>query len=363
MPKNKNKANNQKRKGQSRPMRRKKPAMRRAPKNSGLMISHCAAKYAAALSEPFGPLAQGACIPRFPAVFSHKVAVVAKFQVRTGTSGDSFINVCPTPWNDKPCAFTCNGNWTGSTSTADVKSTDTGVITITHNGPYAKPSSDVIKARIVAVAIRVIPIMSVTNMSGLVTTTSGNTHQNLNHESFSQNSTLPSSSTTRTSNKGVFVSTAGLKEDDFTYSTSDYPYNSEAYSTDPADSATGGAVLQYSASTDTSGQPSWCELIMHVEYTGLGIGATGTPSHADPVGFSAVASAQTKVHNVVAGTNNASSSGYASSFKRVLGQVLSELTPSPAQIAGGAKVAGRIAIGKGLSMLASSPGAGTLALI
>jgi hypothetical protein len=239
-----------------------------------------------------------------------------------------------------------------------MKMADTGTDKWFHNGPYS--TEDEVQARLVAVGVRVTPIMAAQQMAGLLTTSVGQNHSNLNNYTLAENTTRPTSATTRTNAQGVFTSTGGVRDSEFEYSSETYPYSTGAYST--VDTSNGGAVIQINGSSDVTGQPYYVEVVMHAEYTGVGIGATGTSSHADPIGFSVVSTAQSKVHEELVGVTHNSPSGYASAFSRVLADVAAELTPTPQTLARGVRAVAGYGLRGAIGHLSSRPASGTVAL-
>jgi len=66
-------------------------------------LSHCAAKYALAIFDPWNPDAQGACIPRHPSRPSQKITLFSKTQVQFGKVGNiGAIFMTPSLTSDAP---------------------------------------------------------------------------------------------------------------------------------------------------------------------------------------------------------------------------------------------------------------------
>jgi len=69
-------------------------------------LSHCAAKYALAIFDPWNPDAQGACIPRHPSRPSQKITLFSKTQVQFGKLGNiGAIFMTPSLTSDAPTLF------------------------------------------------------------------------------------------------------------------------------------------------------------------------------------------------------------------------------------------------------------------
>jgi len=75
----------------------------------GLGISHCAGKYALAISDPWNKMAQGACVPRHPSRPSQKISIFNRFQLALGGVTNfgtvGAVVVMPSLANDAPAIY------------------------------------------------------------------------------------------------------------------------------------------------------------------------------------------------------------------------------------------------------------------
>jgi hypothetical protein len=68
-------------------------------KSRSISLSRCALKYAAALNDPFGEAARGACVP-YPAPDTMRVTVPIRTDITIGTGGVAVVFMCPSLAND-----------------------------------------------------------------------------------------------------------------------------------------------------------------------------------------------------------------------------------------------------------------------
>lgn len=172
-----------------------------------IKMSSCAAKLAAAIADPFSEEARGACFPLYPAPDSHKPTPFSRVEGAIGTAGVGFIAINPSVANNVPSFYVTGATFTGSrTSILTAASTlATGVVSGTHNGPYAAESfirtdaepEPLISGRVVAVGVRVTYTGTVLNQSGLAVLLQHPTHGNLSGatstqlQSFSESDICP----------------------------------------------------------------------------------------------------------------------------------------------------------------------------
>jgi len=157
-----------------------KPAPRQStvkPKAS-LKLTPCALRFAAAIADPFGIAAQGACIPSCPAVNSQKVHAFSRFDATVGTAGVGFIAITPCIASDGVIAFYTAPTFTGS-SVALLTANNTlsvGVATVNPaNLPYNVSQSSAnagtvpaqVFGRVVSVGVRIWYTGTTLNESGL----------------------------------------------------------------------------------------------------------------------------------------------------------------------------------------------------
>jgi len=76
---------------------------------NNLGISHCAGKYALAISDPWNKMAQGACVPRHPSRPSQKISIFNRFQLTLGGTAKfgtiGAVVVMPSLANDAPTVY------------------------------------------------------------------------------------------------------------------------------------------------------------------------------------------------------------------------------------------------------------------
>lgn len=304
-------------------------------------MSHCASQYQAALSDPFSNLALGACLPRFPALRSQKLAILSKFLVSTNAEGNGFLHIIPTLANDSICAHFSTSSWTGDSNSVNISVATAGTETAQVNSPYS--SAQLVaegigscRGRILSVGARITPVTSVSNLGGLITMYVDPDHSDVNAISGSNTASRPTASTMRVGPKGTVVQIAGIREEEFEYTPNSgssidilYPFSSSEYSS--VDTTVGNAVCKVAFYAGESTQTYWVELIEHCEFIGPLTAGSGTMSHVDPNGFAAVNAAAHATQSSVAGRSYDSSS-YARVFAKNVRDILAEFTPDAATV-------------------------------
>jgi len=147
-------------------------------RSHSLRLTPCALRFAAAIADPFGVAAQGACIPSAPAINSQKVHSFVRFDATVGTNGMGFITIHPCIANDGLLAYYTGPTFAG-TSAAPLTASNvlaTGVSRLSPAGlPYSTAqcaAPDATKealafGRIVAVGVRMWYTGTTLNESGL----------------------------------------------------------------------------------------------------------------------------------------------------------------------------------------------------
>lgn len=297
-------------------------------------LSKCALKYALALTDPFDPNAQGACIPSYPALDSFKTHGFVRFDGVIGTAGFGFIAVSPTLASDMPVAFVSNGSFTLSAATCLSASNtlSTGVSRVyMPNLPVsstdlvftANNNNATVSGRIVSCGVSVQYTGTTLNESGLVYCYRSPTHNNV--------VVIPGTPTSAGTDTISAYTEVGIESFDrmrcelvdFAASAQEtaYPTSSELSSdsevatlcvspfsqgnqylngafTQSVGSVRMGSCTMVIMVTGKSQEPFHCDLITHIEYTGQKVASLVTPSHADPAGFQSVLTACQNIQSI-----------------------------------------------------------------
>jgi len=180
-----------------------KPAGKYVPPSApaGLPISHCAAKYAIAISDPMNAAARGACVPSANARPSFKVTSVTRFTFACGADGVGFVLFTPTTANDTPCCISTTAAYSSGVGLQQIFSIDTSgggalngfkagiqttqltTLPFSFSDLWFNPSdesqSTAVQARIVSAAISVQYVGSVMDQQGIITSLSRASHQSV----------------------------------------------------------------------------------------------------------------------------------------------------------------------------------------
>lgn len=274
-------------------------------------LSECALKYATAISDPWSPHSDGACIPRHPSRPSQKVRVFSRITGFVGTSGVGGVLVIPNLANDSACMFTTSATFAGTTLVG-LQSNTTGVLLAQHNGPYASAqltaanaqTSAPVTGRLVSVGVSVQYTGTVLNQSGLYYMLCHPSHANL----------APSASTAllsgftetlikRVTSSKEFLMASSIEDFEAEYYNpqgtptiallSQFPY-SQGAALNGFDTSYGGTPMVI-LFTGTPGNSFQIEYVAHVEYTGVNCQTALTPTHGDSVGFEVVTTASAKL--------------------------------------------------------------------
>lgn len=266
----------------------------------------------AALGNPFSNQALGACIPRFPAVRSQKLALTARFLASTSSTGNGFIHIMPCLANDGIAAHYSNSTWTGTAASNGMALGDAGTSSAALNSPYATASfsgqgSSNVRGRVLSVGVRLTPVTAAQSLGGLVSIYVDPSHNDVNELSGTAINNRPTTSIMRPNPRGHVAVAGGVNDTELEYSGTvasaaniTYPFSNGAYSS--TDTTTGAAILKIFFYGGSSSQVFWVEIIEHVEFIGPLVGPAGTPSHVDPIGFAAVNAAAQEVPQTLAGS-------------------------------------------------------------
>lgn len=333
------------------------------------MLSHCASKYALAISDPWHPDAQGACIPRFPARPSQKVTSFLRGNAVIGTGGTAIILVSPTLANDATMVWTSSGVFAGNANAAITAATPGIVSYPMPNLPYLASQlsvgssnvSPVVAGRIVSCSLKASYIGTVLNSSGLYYGICTPDHENVNGisiGSFSETEVKPvrpgsSIEIVCSGQSDAEVSYSGnasLAAAEETLSTL-WPFsNGNQFSA----TDTSGAAIMKIAVTGVPNENIYWEIVLHAEYVGTVTSGKLTPSHTDSRGFEMVQQAAANL-----ATKKVASPG--SSLKKLMIEGVREaahaLAPGAGQLLkAGVKAAAYRAGGYALSAAAAGSG-------
>lgn len=289
-------------------------------------LSECVLKYATAISDPWSPYAEGACVPIQPSRPSQKVKAFARATVAIGTAGVGGFYVMPCLGNDSFCLMYTNSAFATSdlTGLQGISSNTIGISTAVHNGPWS--SADVITAslvnpplvqgRIVSAGVSTQYTGTVLNQGGLYYMLVEPNHQNLNNATAANSAGMGAYAETlikRVTNAKEYLVTSSLditETEYFNPSASaitssilyNYPYSS-SQQLNTTNTTTGGAPMCVYL-TGTPGNTFEVEVVFHLEFVGRKSQALLTPSHADSKGYEIVASAAAKIPAMRVATPN-----------------------------------------------------------
>lgn len=210
------------------------PVVSARPASRGAGLSHCAQKYALAISDPWSPLAQGACIPRHPSRPSQKITVFTRFQLSIGGSSASgtygAIYVCPSLANDAPTLFyldnTAELAALPSTS-ADIQKLLPFMKQVLPNSPYPTSafqqtlgggSGAAVQGRIVSSGLSVQYMGSSLNQGGVYTMYCNPNHDNMLTYAPTSYSGYDETLIDRIGDKKQWMVTSGIDDSELTYS-------------------------------------------------------------------------------------------------------------------------------------------------
>jgi len=253
--------------------------LRRGGVQSGeFELSNASTAYLAALKDPFdAPLT---CVPSFPPLPSFKVKAWAKGTVAVGTSGYGYVQVFPQAIVTNNVSCVGFSGVTYALTTFPVTGSETGVTYATSNAPYANSAiSENLQWRLVAVGLRVWPIMAESSIGGLNVALVHPNNSTLTGFTYANITAYPTSR--------QFTPTTDREVTNLTWmptQPSDLTYSSTAPSSVPP---TMGVLFQGAASTAAYYA---YEVFGQMEYIGS-TAPSQTMSESDPQGFSAVLSA------------------------------------------------------------------------
>jgi len=333
---NNKKQNTKKPKGGSKPQNKQK----NQSKNGGFRLSSmpvsitpytkCAEMYAIACVSPFNPKAQGACIPRSPALPSQKVTGFARFFVTAPEAAPAFaIWVCPTTAKDGAAIIHTSStasDYTGQANYLNAANYAAGKLTVVYltNLPYSladqtptSTSAAGAMGRIVSVGLSCRFSGTVFNTGGTYTIFASPNHETLASYSLENIQASNEASLPDINRSMRWVAATAITENELDYPTSSfsateacYPYSQgQTVSLAAAGvlASVGAPILTIQGSLPlgtSSGATFSCQLVEHLEYTGKFTSAAHTPSDSDIVGFERVTNALSGVGSIRASNPN-----------------------------------------------------------
>lgn len=201
----------------------------------GIGISHCATKYAIAVSDPWNKEAQGACVPRHPSRPSQKITIFNRFQMTLGgeatynNSSVGIIAVCPSLANDAPTIF-YGDNTLGLTSmpttSAGLQALLPFLKPVLPNSPYSSSSFAVskgtaagmaVQGRVVSSGVSIQYMGSELYRGGTYTMFVSPNHDNLLNYSATSLNSYDETLIARITEDKQWLVTSGLDEPELTY--------------------------------------------------------------------------------------------------------------------------------------------------
>lgn len=304
--KNKSKNNNNKNNSQRKKKGLGKGRAQSVPQigmNSLAGLSHCALKYATAISAPWDPEAQGCCIPTFPSKASQKVTTWSRGTATIGSNGVGFVCVAPTLANNTQSIFYSTSAYAGAT----LLTGGGGVVAQTVNAPYtsaqltsAATDTSLASGRLVSCALGYEYSGTLLNRGGINYELVEPNHYTLDGFTPGQMSSFQECCISSTDSKRHWITTAGIDSQEVQYPEYDaavpnlavYPF-CQNIASDTSTSV--GAPIMAVMFTGTPGNTFYFELVQHAEYIGSTASAMATPTHSDARGFEMVNTASNRL--------------------------------------------------------------------
>jgi hypothetical protein len=283
-------------------------------KTQELRMSPCAIRYAAAIADPFNPIAKMACVPRSPSIPSLKNTSISRITAYVGTQGFGFCLLTPTLANDQPSIWYTTAAFTGTSVTplSANNTLTTGVSTSTVNLPYNTAGLSSVNGayavfgRIVSSGLRIRYTGTTMNESGAYYCYVSPTHDNVAVTASNVNSigNLLEATVSTIDREPCSIAAYGINDNETTYGNSNsaitnnivFPYASvnTAFNggfTYAVNGVTSGSPIGVIIFTGVAGSSFVVEGIQHSEYAGPSAATLATPSDADTVGFDMVQAA------------------------------------------------------------------------
>lgn len=325
----------------------KAKVVRRVRSRQPIALSECAQKYAIAISAPWDPRAEGACIPRHPSRPSQKVKTFARFTMTIGTGGVGFVHVIPSLAANAVNAVYTSSTYAGTTI-GGVSTATTGISTYGNNSPYQLTAFSAsgsgapnIQGRVVSVGMSIQYTGTKLNEGGLYYMLVDPNHQNCNRfTSLADIGAFAEALTIRVDDSKQWLLTSSIENKELEYYNSNtnaaitaldavFPYSQGIEFSGP-DTTLGGSPMMV-AVTGTAGNTFQVEIVQHVEFVGYGCQAAVTPTHGDSRGFELVAAASARLPALRASNPRQSPLALMGSAVR---DVALSLSPAAPQIGG-----------------------------
>lgn len=336
------------------------------PKVSEVGISHCAAKYALAISDPWAKDAQGACVPRHPSRPSQKITEYNRFQLTLGGSSAAnatvgAIFVLPSLANDAPTIlYADNIAQLGALPTAaQIQALLPFMRVVNPNSPYSSASftetfgpasGPSVQGRIVSSGISIQYMGSELYMGGTYSMFVSPNHDNLAAYNGSALASYDETLIERITQKKQWLVTSGIDEGELVYNLNTaidstgtslvtplvYPYsNGQTFNSSTLTSQWSGVLSVATTSASTSIQLSG--VVGTVPSSGsvcfLNNGTAATVATPSTISYTAVTqSGSTATLTITAGTVGTLLAGIPFSSVNAIGFG----TPAPGCIPGGA---------------------------
>lgn len=332
----KNKKRNQQRKPQKK--RKSKNRSRRSPivGHNAFGLSSCAAHYALAVGSPFSRLANGACVPTFPARMSQKVTAFLSGQLLAGSQGFGFIGVAPCVANNSPQIYATTGAYNGTTIDY---TNGTGVNPIqVQSLPYSSSQllgGDVsvpapVTGRIVSCGLRVRYVGTELDKGGLLYCLVTPDHTNTNGLNMASLAAYSECIKVPVSRKWTTIVASAIDQSECAYPEESsvativdtatrnmlYPF-SQLNAISGATLSVGAPIMVIGIQSKSQNQFEF-ELVLHVEYIGALTQSMATKSHSDQAGLSKVTEAAGNVMGLRASAGAPQETSFLSSLRQTI---------------------------------------------
>lgn len=276
-------------------------------------LSHCALKYAVAISNPFSPDAMGSCVPLGQARYTQKVSSFVRFDITVGTQGVGFALITPTLSNLGPIAWVTSSGFTGTTANFTPNSilgTSTpGVSGIAMpNLPYTTTQLTDDNIGVSSVSGRIVSCGAIAhytgttlNQSGLIYCLADPSHANLFGSSAASLGARSETCVENLSRKKCLVTTYAVDESEYEFGATGGSGTFAQTLQNVCPFSKGASILSGTTLPEHAAAPMiifisgavpgssiHVEIAQHAEYNGPLTEGKGTPSHMDPVGTAKV---------------------------------------------------------------------------
>lgn len=275
-------------------------------------LSHCAAKYAVAISDPWNPEAQGCCIPTFPSKASQKSTAWVRSTVTIGTAGFGFVAISPCLANNQSAIYTSSASYVASNIGINSANITSGaVLTASLNTPWtstqltsgASSSPPPVSGRIVSAGLSIQYTGTVFSQGGESYSLVEPNHGNINGMGTAALGAYQECVVTRVDSKKLWLATAGIDAQEVQYPAN---YEEATASLQPVypfsqgqtlDSSlvNSGAVIMGFLIQGPANNTFQVEYVQHMEFIGANTSTMATPTHSDARGFEMVNTASNRL--------------------------------------------------------------------